>query len=379
MNDEKNASGKAIGGKARADSLSPERKSEIAKLAARSRWSSPRPEKPPKPVELGSVKYVGGDHEPINIGFDDVDQRIWATQQNMADIFGVLQPNISRHISNIFKEGELQEESNIQKMNIASSDKPATFYSLDVVISVGYRVNSKVATKFRQWASQILKAYIDQGYVINEKALKESPEKLNRLAAEVRALRSSEKQVYAKVRECFKISSSDYDPSSKEVKSFYALLQDKFHHAVTRMTSSKLILDRANHKDGNMGLQSMKGTTPTLEDAQTGKNYLRSDELYRLHLLSEQFLLYAESTALAGRKMTMQSLHGQLDRLLKLNDYPVFDGYKDYIKDKAESHAKMELGMYRKRLKIEAMGIEYNEEALSLGEYDEILMSDSKS
>jgi hypothetical protein len=220
-----------------------------------------------------------------------------------------------------------------------------------------------------------LKAYLEQGYVINEKALRESPEKLNRLAAQVRALRSEEKQVYAKVRECFKISSSDYDPESQHVKTFYALLQDKFHHAVTGSTASKLIMDRADWRAENMGLQSIKSQVPKLEDAKTGKNYLTSDELYRLHLLSEQFLLYAESTALANKQMTMQSLHGQLDRLLELNDYPVFEGYRDYIKNQAIQHAKIEYGLYRKRLKIESLGIPYDEDSLAAGEYDALLLN----
>jgi hypothetical protein len=206
------------------------------------------------------------------------------------------------------------------------------------------------------------------------KALRESPEKLNKLAAEVRALRSSEKQVYAKVRECFKISSSDYEPNSQQVKSFYALLQDKFHHAVTCMTSSKLVMDRADHLTDNMGLKTIKGKLPTLDEVQTGKNYLRREELYRLHLLSEQFLLYAESTALSDRKMTMKSLHNQLDRLLTLNDYPVFGGYQDYIKDEAMNHAKRELILYKKRIKIEAFGIPYDEESLAAGEYDDLLL-----
>lgn len=314
--------------------------------------------------------------ENIELRFEAAGQSIWASQDQIARLFSVSQPNVSRHLSNIFSEGELDEKSNMQKVHIAGSDKPASIYSMDVVISVGYRVNSRVATKFRQWATQTLKAYLEQGYVINEKALRESPEKLNRLAAQIRALRSEEKVVYQKVRECFKISASDYDPGAHEVRTFFALLQDKFHHAVTGMTSTKLVLDRAHHTYENMGLQTMDGNSPTLADAKVGKNYLKPEELYRLHLLSEQFLLYAESTALAGRKMTMQSLHDQLDRLLTLNDYPVFDGYQDYIKDEAIRHAKIELGLYKKRVKIEALGIEYDEEALATGEYDDLLMND---
>ena len=247
-------------------------------------------------------------------------------------------------------------------------------FNLDMIISVGYRTNAKRAVRFRQWATRTLKTYIEQGYVINEKALRESPEKLNKLAAAVRALRSEEKQVYAKVRECFKICSSDYDSTSKTVKNFYALLQDKFHHAVTGMTSTKLILDRADHKAESMGMQTIRGDFPTLEEAKTGKNYLNSDELYRLHLLSEQFMLYAESTALTKRPMTMESLHGKLDALLVFNDYPVFSGYEDYIKNEAISHARQELGLYKKRKKIESLGYAYDEDALASGEYDELLI-----
>lgn len=333
------------------------------------------------PVEITSgdnfqvVHYAEkGDVEPIDFRLDPDTQSIWATQEQMARLFGVGRSNITQHLTNIFAEGELIEENNVRKFNFAHSNKPILGYSLDAVISVGYRVNSKAATKFRQWATQTIKAYVEQGYVINEKVLRDSPEKLNKLAAQLRALRSEEKQVYAKVRECFKISSSDYDPSSKDVKKFYALLQDKFHHAITGMEGAKLIMDRVNHKDEHMGVQTFQGKEPTLQEASTAKNLLDKEELYRLHILSEQFLLYAEATALAGRRMTMTSLHKQLDRLLELNDYPVFEGWKVFLKDEADRHAKQELTLYKKRKKIEAMGLEYDEEALASGEYDDILL-----
>lgn len=321
------------------------------------------------------VQYAEkGEIDPIDFRLDADTQSIWATQAQMAALFDTVQQNISYHLGKVFEEGELDEGSNTKKVGIAGSTKPVTVYSLDAVISVGYRVNSKAATKFRQWATQTIKAFIEQGYVINEKVLRDSPEKLNKLAAQLRALRSEEKQVYAKVRECFKIGSSDYDPSSKEVKKFYALLQDKFHHAITGMEGAKLIMDRVNHRDHHMGVQTFEGKEPTLKEATTAKNLLDKEELYRLHILSEQFLLYAEATALAGRRMTMASLHKQLDRLLELNDYPVFEGWKVFLKDEAERHAKQELTLYKKRMKIEAMGIQYDEDALADGEYDDILL-----
>ncbi|MFW2545674.1 RhuM family protein [Primorskyibacter sp. 2E107] len=315
-----------------------------------------------------------GAHDTITFRLDPGTETIWATQAQIAELFQTDQSGVSRHLKNIFDDGELDAGSNMQKMHSAGSAKPVQVYSLDTVISVGYRVNSKAATRFRQWATGIIKAFIEDGYVINDAALRKSPEKLNRLAAELRALRSEEKQVYAKVRECFKISASDYEPSSQQVRTFYALLQDKFLHAVTGQTASKLVLDRADHREDNMGVQTFSGKLPNVAEAKTGKNYLQSEELYRLHLLSEQFLLYAEARALAGQKMTMKSLHQQLDRLLTLNDYPVFDGYRDFLKDDAERHARQELTLFKKRMALESKGVKYDEEALADGEYDDMLL-----
>lgn len=338
-----------------------------------------------KPVTISELNVIEfhNDGANVQLKFEAGNQSIWATLRDLSDLFNSDVSNIHKHIQNIYKDNELEESATIAKFTIVQNEggrsvtrEDVIHYNLDVILSVGYRVNSKRAVKFRQWATQTLRDFIEQGYVINEKALRESPEKLNKLAAHIRALRSEEKQVYAKVRECFKICSSDYNPSSQQVKSFYALLQDKFHHAVTGLTGAKLIMDRADHMSDNMGLQSMKGESPTWDDAKSGKNYLYSEELYRLHILSEQFLLFAESTALAGRGMTMESLHKQLDRLLTLNDYPVFEGYQDYIKDEALRHARSELGLFKKRKKIESLGIEYDEEALVSGEYDELLIAD---
>jgi hypothetical protein len=133
-------------------------------------------------------------------------------------------------------------------------------------------------------------------------------------------------------------------------------------------------LDRADHRDANMGVQTFSGKEPKASEVVVGKNYLKDDELYRLHLLSEQFLLYAEASALRGTPMTMVSLHNKLDRLLEVNDYPVFDGWRNFNADTAKKHARAELALFKKRKKIESMGIEYDEEMLAAGEYDDILI-----
>ncbi len=256
-------------------------------------------------------------------------------------------------------------------MQSAKSTKPVQYYSFDAIISVGYRVNSKRATEFRRWATVVLKQYARDGFVINEELLRSDPKKLNALAVKLRELRANEKNVYASVRECFKMASSDYEPSSKKVRKFYILLQEKFHHAITGMTSSKLVYDRANHADQNMGIQTIKGEIPTKEEAAVGKNFLNQTELYRMHLLSEQFLLYAESTALMSKKMTMQSLHEKLDDLLRFNDYPVFSGYKDYLKTRAMQHAKNEWEAFIEIKKLEYVGVKVDLELFHQGEYNE--------
>jgi hypothetical protein len=315
----------------------------------------------------------------ISFQFNQKDLSIWATVQNIADLFQIDVSVVRKHINNIYEDRELEQNLTSAKNALVQNEgarlvkREVYYYNLDVILSVGYRTNSKKATLFRQWSTIILKNYLEQGYIINEQVLRDSPEKLNQLAAKVRSLRSEEKQVYAKVRECFKICASDYNPSSQEVKSFYALLQDKFHHAITKMTSSQIIMDRADYTKENMGLVTLTKDFPTLKEAEVGKNYLNDNELYRLHLLSEQFLLFAESTALAEEKMTMESLRTQLDRLLTLNNYPVFSGYKDYIKEQALDHARREHKLYKIRIAVEKQGICFNEELYHLGEYSDLI------
>ena len=316
----------------------------------------------------------------IQMIFGDEDQQIWATAQNITDIFDVSYRTIREHIQNIYSERELEESSTMRKFRIVqiegdrSVSREVEHFNLDVILSVGYRVSSKKATVFRRWANDVLKSYIEQGYAINEQALRESPEKLNELAKKIRELRFEEKQVYAKVRECFKISASDYDPKSEEIRKAFALIQNKLYYAVTLMVSSELINDRADHLSENMGLASLKGRIPTKDEVKTSKNYLGEEELYRLHLLSEQFLLFAEATALQSKRLTMQGLLDQLDRLLSLNDYPVFNRYfGEKNKKDAIEHALQELERYKLRIRIEDLGIEYDPYLLEIGEYDHLL------
>lgn len=306
-------------------------------------------------IELELVRF-DGENAPVDLNFDWSHETVWASQKQIADLFDVNVPAVSKHISNIFESGELEPEATVSKMEIVRREggrsivRSVDHYNLDMILSVGYRVSSVKATEFRKWATQTLRRYITDGFALNEVRLRSDPNALRDLAAQVRALRSEEKSIYEAVRDCFMLASADYDKDSPKVRSFYARLQDKFLFAITGKTASELILERADAAKHNMGLTSTKGAVPAKSDAIVGKNYLQRDEIYVLHILCEQFLLYAESRAIRGKSMTMDDLSCKLDELLKTNDYAVFSGYRDFLKDKAMEHAKTEWTRFQKML-----------------------------
>lgn len=302
----------------------------------------------------GELEFVRYDNDDCHAAFrfDPSNETVWATQQMIADAFGVAPRTVGEHLQNIFRDGELEETAVARKFRATGPDgKNYNYlhYNLEAILSVGYRVSSKRATHFRRWSTKVLKDYITQGFALNEARLRDDPTALRDLAARVRALRADEKNIYVGVRDVFAFGSTDYDAGSQTAKSFFARLQDKFLHAVTGQTSAQLIIDRADSMEPNMGLQNMKGARPTLADAQVGKNYLLDPELYQLHILCEQWLLFVESAAIRGRRMTMAQLAQRFDDLLRLQGHEVFTDYKDYLRDRAKKHAALELDAWRAR------------------------------
>lgn len=306
-------------------------------------------------IEIELVRF-DSENAHVDLNFDWSHETVWATQKQIADLFGINVPAVSKHLTNIFEAGELDPAATVSKMETVrfeggrSVKRDVEHYNLDVILSVGYRVSSAKATEFRKWATQTLRRYITDGFALNESRLRSDPKSLRDLAAQIRALRSEEKSIYEAVRDCFMAASDDYDKDSPKVRSFYAKLQDKFLFAITGKTASELILERADAAKHNMGLTSTKGTLPTKADTTVGKNYLQRDEIYVLHILCEQFLLYAESRAIRGKSMTMDDLARKLDELLKTNDYAVFTGYRDFLKDRAMEHAATEWKRFQKML-----------------------------
>ncbi len=275
----------------------------------------------------------------------------------MAALFGVGVPAISKHIANIYTDVELEPRATFSKMEIVRQEGFRTVkrlidhYNLDMILSVGYRVSSTKATAFRRWATKTLKDYIVQGFALDEQRLRDDPHALRDLAARVRALRSDEKNIYKSVRDVFAFGSADYDKDSPAVSTFYGKLQDRFLHAVTGKTASELKLERADYRKPAMGLTDMKGTHPTRIDISIGKNYLQEDELYVLHILCEQFLLYIESKAIRGQILSMAELSSKFDDLLRFQGHSVFTEYRDYLKTKADAHAHREYDSWFERTK----------------------------
>lgn len=306
-------------------------------------------------IEMELVKFRADDGE-IDLNFDFNSDTVWATYGQMAALFGCTEANVIQHVTALYESGEVAREATTKNILVVREEGKRTVrrgiehFNLDMILAVGFKVSSAKAIQFRQFATRTLKAYITDGYALNERRLANDPNALRKLAAEVRRLRSDELQIYQAVRDCFKISATDYDPSSQATRSFYAALQDKFLFAVTGKTAAEIILDRANGFQPNMGLQTISGKLPKLQDAKIGKNYLCSDELYILHILCEQFLLDAELTAIRGQRLSMAQLAAKLNKLLTQNEYPVFQGYGTYLKDRAMDHAHQEFELFKERL-----------------------------
>lgn len=247
-------------------------------------------------------------------------ETVWLTQAQMAELFQRDISVISRHIKNIFEEGELDEKSNLHFLQIANSDKPVAFYSLDVIISVGYRVKSLRGTQFRIWANKVLKEYMIKGFAMNDDLLKDPTSNyFDELLKRVRDIRSSEKMFYRKVLDIYALS-IDYNPKSDESKTFFATVQNKIHFAASGKTAAELIYERADSKKDFMGLTSWKGYMPQKNDALVAKNYLTEDELDTLNRIVSMYLDFAELQAKARKPMYMKDWIAKLDAFLNISE-----------------------------------------------------------
>ena len=255
------------------------------------------------------------------------EETVWLTQKQMSELFQRDRTVITKHIANIFEEGELIEESNVHFLHIANSDKPVKHYNLDVIISVGYRVKSIQGTRFRIWATKRLNEYIVKGFALNDERFKtgSSMNYFRELLDRIREIRLSEKVFYQQIKDIYAIS-IDYDPSNEMTLAFFKEVQNKLLWAVSGKTAAELIFFRANASLPQMGLTSTK-TPMKVNKAKidVGKNYLKEDELTSLKLIVEQYLAYAEAQAFAHKPMYMKDWIEKLSQVLTMNEKNILD------------------------------------------------------
>ena len=269
------------------------------------------------------------------------DGSVWMNQNQIAELFDTSVPNISMHITNILNEKELEENSVIKNDLTTASDGKnyeVAFYSLDMILAIGFRVRSKRGTQFRQWANRNLKEYMIKGFVMDDDRLKNPdgrPDYFDELLARIRDIRASEKRFYQKVRDLFKLS-NDYDETDKATQMFFAETQNKLLFAVTNQTAAEIVVSRADAQKQNMGLTSWKGTIVRKGDVFTAKNYLTEDEIDTLNRLVVVFLESAELRAKNRQDITMDFWQTNVDKIIEFND-------KKLLKDRGSvSKSQME-------------------------------------
>lgn len=295
------------------------------------------------------------------------DETIWLTQKAMAELFAVQVPAISKHLKNIFEEGELAENTTISKMETVVNrgfrgevTEPVDFYNLDAIISVGYRVNSAKATQFRIWATNTLKEFITKGFVIDDERLKQGKTAFGKdyfreLLEKVRSIRASERRIYQQITDIFAECSIDYNPKDEITKNFYALVQNKFHYAITGQTAAEIIFKKADAQKENMGLTTWKnapdGRILKLDTA-VAKNYLQEKEIKQLERTVTAYFDYIENLIERENTFTMEGLASSVDKFLSFNEYKILEGKGTRTHKQAIAKAEKEYDQFNKTQKI---------------------------
>lgn len=301
------------------------------------------------------IIYQSQNNENISVQVLYNEEDFWLTQKSMSKLFNVAENNITYHLQNIFKTEELEQNSVTQKIRVTASDGKkynTNFYSLDAIIAVGYRVNSKEATDFRIWATKTLKEYIKKGFVVNSEMLKNGPkfgkDYFDELLAKIKEIRTSERRFYQKITDIYKECSFDYDKNSEITQEFYKNVQNKLHFAITGMTAPEIIYNRVDSKKENMGLTTWKNAPDgkILEtDVTIAKNYLSQEEITELNNLVSMYLDHAERQVKLGKIISMKEWKEKLEVFFKINEYNIL---KDNGNIKREIADKLALDEYKK-------------------------------
>ena len=299
------------------------------------------------------------------------DETIWCTQKAMAQLFGVGVPAISKHLKNIFDEGELQKEVVVSKMEITtqhgameekSQRHDVDFYNLDAIISVGYRVSSPKATRFRQWATRILNEYIRKGFVLDDERLKQGTavfgkDYFRELLERVRSIRASERRIWQQITDIYAECSTDYDKNSPTTHDFYAMVQNRFHYAITGQTAAEIIYSKTDHTKEHMGLTTWKNAPDgriLKSDVTVAKNYLTEKEIRLLERTVTSYFDYIENQIERHNTFTMKQFAASVDKFLSFNDYQILPDKGSVSSAQAKAKAEKEYDIFNKTQRIDS-------------------------
>lgn len=312
--------------------------------------------------DFGSIiLYEMENHqETVSVTFKD--ETFWLTQKAMSELFGCSSDNISLHLKNIFSEGELIKDSVTEKFSATASDGKnylTQFYNLDAIIAVGYRVNSKQATRFRQWATATLKEYITKGFVLNDDMLKNGKpfgkDYFKELLERVRSIRASERRIYQQITDIYAECSIDYDRQSPTTNDFYAMIQNKFHYAITGKTAAEIIYSNADHTKDHMGLTTWKNAPDgriLKKDVSVAKNYLSQEEIRRLERTVSGYFDYIEDLIERENTFTMEEFVNSVNAFLAFRKYDILHDKGRISNRAAVNKANEEFDIYNKNQKI---------------------------
>ena len=308
----------------------------------------------------------GEDEARIQVAVKD--ETIWLTQKGMAELFGCSSDNISLHLKNIYESGELlfsataEEISVVRQEGSRSVSRKVMFYNLDAIISVGYRVNSRRATQFRIWATGVLKEYMRKGFALDDERLKQGravfgKDYFRELLERVRSIRASERRIWQQITDVFAECAIDYDRGSEEASDFYAMVQNKFHYAITGQTAAEIIISRADHTKENMGLETWKHAPDgriLKSDVTVAKNYLPEKEIKRLERAVTGFFDYIEDLIERENTFTMEQFASSVDEFLHFRRYQILPDKGKVKKADAERYAKGEYDIFNRTQPIES-------------------------
>lgn len=307
------------------------------------------------------------------------DETIWLTQKGMAQLFGVGVPAIAKHIANIYEEGELNREGTVSKMETVQQEgsrqveRERIYYNLDVIISVGYRVNSRQATLFRQWATRVLNEFIRKGFVLDDNRLKQGSTVFGKdffreLLERVRSIRASERRIWQQITDIYAECSIDYDRLSPTTKDFYAMVQNRFHYAITGHTAAEIIHAGADHTKPNMGLSTWKLAPDgriLKSDVSIAKNYLSEKEIRSLERTVSSYFDYIEGQIERGNVFNMEQFAASVNKFLSFNDYSILPDKGSISASEAKTKAEEEYDLFNPTQQIDS---DFDKEIRSLFE-----------